>query len=372
VDGPDRVATDLRLTGPAAGPDRWPLEERWGPLLRCPACGDTLAREHDPPALRCAGGRHRFASPEGIPQLFWPTEESGGRDVTEVVRAFYEDTPFPNYDDIDSPETLRVKAEAGAFAASLSEEIPHGALVLEAGCGTGQLSNFLGLRWGRTVVGTDICLNSLRLAEAFRARHAIANVAFLQQNLFRPAFPPETFDVVISNGVLHHTGDPRRGFRTLVGLLRPGGHILVGLYNRLGRLTTHLRRAVFRATGDRLTFLDPRLRRAALNQARRRAWYRDQYRHPHESAHSLDEVLGWLDQSDVEFVSSIPSCVAGAAYSPTQRLFAPRSRGTSFDRLLAQVGLLLKGGPEGGFFILIGRKRAAGSPPRPEEAAWRS
>jgi len=31
--------------------------------------------------------------------------ESSGRDVTEVVRAFYEDTPFPNYDDIDSSET---------------------------------------------------------------------------------------------------------------------------------------------------------------------------------------------------------------------------------------------------------------------------
>jgi hypothetical protein len=58
--------------------------------------------------LCCAGCRHRFASEAGIPQLFWPTPGMGGPDVTELVRAFYEDTPFPNYDDIDSPETLRV------------------------------------------------------------------------------------------------------------------------------------------------------------------------------------------------------------------------------------------------------------------------
>jgi SAM-dependent methyltransferase len=342
-------------------------------LLQCPGCGGALATEEDPAALRCTGCRHRFASEAGIPQLFWPTQGSSGPDVTEQVRAFYEDTPFPNYDDIDSPETLRVKAEAGGFAAALSEQIPHGALVMEVGCGTGQLSNFLGLRWGRTVFGTDMCLNSLRLADSFRERHAIASVAFLQQNLFRPAFRPEVFDVVIVNGVLHHTSDPPAGLRTLVGLLKPGGHVLVGLYNRLGRLTTDLRRVVFRLTRDRLTFLDPRLRRPTLSPARRRAWFRDQYQHPHESTHWMGEALEWLDRADVEFLNSIPRCVAGAAFSSTEPLFAASSRGTPLDRLLVQLGMLLKGGPEGGFFVVIGRKRArAGGPTERERVAWQS
>lgn len=146
--------------------------------------------EDEDAALRCAGGRHRFACAGGIPHRFWPTEWSGREDVTELVRTFYENTPFPNYDDIDSPETLRVKAEAGGFARLLSEQIPHGALVLEVGCGTGQLSNFLGLRWGRTVFGTDICLHSLRLAESFRDRHAIGSVAFLQQICSAPRSDP--------------------------------------------------------------------------------------------------------------------------------------------------------------------------------------
>jgi len=350
-----------------------PLLWRWTALLQCPGCGGTLTMEDEGAALRCAGVRHRFACDGGIPHLFWPTEWSDREDVTELVRAFYEHTPFPNYDDIDSPETLRVKAEAGWFARLLSEQIPHGALVLEVGCGTGQLSNFLGLRWGRTVFGTDICVNSLRLAESFRDRHAIGSVAFLQQNLFRPAFRPETFDVVISNGVLHHTSDPWLGFRTLVGLLKPGGHILVGVYNRLGRLATDLRRAVFRLTGDRLTFLDPHLRRPTLNPARWRAWFRDQYKHPHESKHWIGEVLDWFDQADVEFLNSIPNCVAGASLSPREELFAANPRGTPLDRLLVQLGMLLSGGREGGFFIMIGRKRQRASLPSERgRVAWRS
>ena len=189
--------------------------------------------------------------------LFWPTEWTSKVDVTELVRSFYEQTPFPNYDDLDSPESLRLQAERGVFARLLTDQIPYGSRILECGCGTGQLSNFLALTWGRSVFATDICLNSLRLAHAFKQRFEISNVTFLQMNLFRPVFKPDTFDFIISNGVLHHTSDPFLGFQTLVKCLKPGGFILVGLYNTYGRLTTDLRRAIFRLTGESLHLPGP-------------------------------------------------------------------------------------------------------------------
>ena len=58
---------------------------------------------------------------------------------------------------------------------------------------------------------------------------------------------PESFDLVISNGVLHHTAEPFRAFQTISGLVKPGGYILVGLYHRWGRLVTDFRRRVFRS-----------------------------------------------------------------------------------------------------------------------------
>ena len=108
--------------------------------------------------------------------------------------------------------------------------------------------------------GADLCINSLSLGQRFKSSHGIDSTAFLQMNLFRPAFRPESFDLVVCNGELHHTSDPELGLRSISKLVKKGGLIVIGLYNRYGRLTTDLRRVVFRASGDRFKSLDPRLR----------------------------------------------------------------------------------------------------------------
>ena len=39
-----------------------------------------------------------------------------------------------------------------------------------------------------------------------------------------------------------------------------------------------------------------------------KSWIRDQYEHPVESLHTLDEVLKWFDDNNIEFINSIPKC----------------------------------------------------------------
>jgi SAM-dependent methyltransferase len=45
----------------------------------------------------------------------------------------------------------------------------------------------------------------------------------------------QSFDLIDASGVLHHLADPTGGWRVLLGLLRPGGLMRVGLYSRRGR-----------------------------------------------------------------------------------------------------------------------------------------
>ena len=116
-------------------------------ILTCPACRGDLDLSSD--YVKCSSCGNQFPNEEGLPLLFWSNDWSGSRpDVTESMKEFYEKTPFPNYDDLDSSTALREKAQKGVFARLLDEQIPFGAKVLEVGCGTGQLSNFLGMRWG--------------------------------------------------------------------------------------------------------------------------------------------------------------------------------------------------------------------------------
>ena len=303
---------------------------------------------------------------DGIPQLL-PPAAGDNIGTTELVKSFYEEHPFPNYDDFDSEQSLIEKARQGVFSRLLDEQIPQGAMVVEVGCGTGQLTNFLGISWNRFVFGSDLCLNSLRLAEGFRSQFGIRNAAFVQMNLLRPAFRQNAFDLVISNGVLHHTADAHAAFRSIARLVKPGGCIIIGLYNRIGRLTTDFRRFLFRLSGDRLRFLDAHIRNRQYNQERKRAWFLDQYKHPQESKHSYDEVLQWFEDDGFDFLFSIPKIDPGP-FSPEEQLFTPHSKGTRASRLLTQAQMLLEGGVDGGLFIMIGRK-LKGDVSRPDPAA---
>ena len=325
------------------------------PLMRCPIDGEALTWDRAASELR--DSNHVYPVEDAIPLLFASRVAPGGskNDVTEIVKSFYEDTPFPNYDGFDSRDSLRQKARASVAAQLLDDQISETATILEVGCGTGQMTNFLAMAWGRTVVGSDLCHNSLKLAVAFRDRFAINNAHFVQMNLFDPFFRKHSFDVVISNGVLHHTGDAAAAFRSIEGLVKPGGYAVIGLYNWLGRLPTLWLRSLVQRFGESAALLDSRMRREH-DLGRRKAWFMDQYRHPHETKHSIDEVMDWFDRAQFDFVSCIPT-IGDSEFTAEAMLFEPHPKGTYLDRLSTELEMLLSGGVDGGLYIMIGRKR---------------
>ena len=326
-------------------------------VLCCPRCAGNIYINDD--IIKCFACGQGYSIESEIPLLFWPNEwEDGRKDVTEIVKAFYEKVPFPNYDDCDSTGSLIDKAKRSVFISLLDEQIPFGTMILEIGCGTGQLTNFLGVA-NRTVFGTDICLNSLRLAQEFKEKNVIAGSHFLQMNLFRPVFKPETFHLVYCTGVLHHTSDPFAGFQSIARLVRPNGYIVIGLYHRYGRLMHDFRRIIINVCRGRARFLDQRLRkRTKIGKTQRDAWFADQYNHPHESKHTINEIMTWLEQTGFAFVKSIPKARLFESFQSDERLFTPGAPGEWFERMLVDYGMVLTGRKEGGYFIVIGQKKS--------------
>jgi SAM-dependent methyltransferase len=324
-------------------------------IFMCPSCQGDL--EIAGKGIECSKCGHSYQVEDGIPLLFWPNEwVSAKEDITNVVKSFYEQTPFPNYDGLENAADLIRKAQKGIFTCLLNEQIPFNTRILEVGCGTGQLSNYLGIAQ-RTVFGTDICLNSLKLGEEFKKRNGLKRVGFYQMNLFKPIFKRETFHLVICNGVLHHTSDPFDGFLAISALVKRGGYILIGLYNKYGRIITDIRRFVFRVCGDRFRFLDPRLHGQDLIEIKKTTWFLDQYKNPHESKHTIGEVLRWFEETGFDFVYGIPNLKAFERFKANDSIFKVHPRGNWFDHFIAQINMILTGSKEGGFFLMIGRKR---------------
>ncbi len=321
-------------------------------LFQCPMCSAEFVSADDVGVL-CAN-QHRFPLEQGLSLLFASHEEhSSSADVTEKIKSFYMDNPFPDYEEFDSVASLIERSRRSVFARSLDDQLPFGIPALEVGCGTGQMTNFLSTA-NRTVYGVDLCPNSLHLAMQFRDRNQLSRASFYQMNLFRPIFREATFDLVYCSGVLHHTAFPRKGFESICKLVKPNRYIIIGLYNKYMRIPTNLRRKLSKFIN--IEKIEPVMRRLHTDK-KRNTWFNDQYRNPHESSHTIAEVASWMEANGFEFVSSIPAPKLGMTHNAILNPLKPIPYKSALAAVLCQVAAILTFGREGGLFLVIGKRR---------------
>ncbi len=274
---------------------------------------------------------------------------------TKKVTNFYQETPFPNYKDQDNKQTILEKGNKNFLAAQFKKFIGYKKSILEVGCGTGQLSIYFSIGTNNNVVALDPTIQSLNLAKKFADSNSISNIKFLNADIFDDVLTDQYFDFIWCNGVLHHTKDPYGAFKILIKSLKSKGYVLIGLYNKYGRLRTVIRRYLYKLFGKKfLEKIDPTLKNLKLDENEKNAWIRDQYIHPIESLHTVDEVLKWFDENNIDFVSSIPSSDFDFDY---KNIFEKKSRGSLYSRIINQFTMIFNSlGSDGGLFVLIGKK----------------
>lgn len=101
-----------------------------------------------------------------------------------------------------------------------------GKLVLDVGCGMGRFAD-VATRWGARVVGIDLSAAAEVAARNLSDRRFVA----LQADVLSLPFAPESFDCIYSIGVLHHTPNCEKAFKSLPQYLKPGGSLGVWLYS---------------------------------------------------------------------------------------------------------------------------------------------
>jgi SAM-dependent methyltransferase/uncharacterized protein YbaR (Trm112 family) len=350
------------------------MKERLLQLIVCPLCGGPLSleifertttNEIAAGVLSCACGS-AYAIIGGIPRLLPPALQSM---LWEMHPDFYRlhKTRLPSQlmpkdvhgarEPKEEDSALRAQRDtARSFGyewQAFSEMLPDyeanfrwyferfqtaelaGALVLDAGCGTGRHTFHMARSGAREIVAMDF---SQAIEVAAYNNRANPNTHFVQADIYHPPFRPRTFDLVYSLGVLHHLPDPEKGFRTLLPLLREGGFLNVYLYwnlegeprwrrvalggvTQVRRLTTRLPHALLKklswviAAGFEVALVAParaldrfpatrRLAdRVPLGHYRKysfRVLYTDQFDRfsaPIENRYSRAEVLGWFERA---------------------------------------------------------------------------
>src|SRR3989344_2710835 len=294
----------------------------------------------------------RSSDLDTVPSLLAGMESEKADPVTGKIKAFYEENPFPNYDGVQNFGDLVVRGEKNPFAKGLLDSIGFNKLILECGCGTGQMSHFLSLN-NNHVLGIDLSLSSLKLAIDHKRKNDVARVGFVQMNIFDLGIQDNTFDVVVSTGVLHHTRDARAAFASIVRKAKPGGLIVVGLYNSYARIPTWIRSKLIGLLGSKIDYVV----RNRIHDARKAdIWVKDQYYNPHETWHSLGEVLDWFKENNVSYLNAYPAIIGTGGSKSGEDLFAPTSPGSALARTATQISWLGSIASEGALFVVTGRR----------------
>lgn len=160
------------------------------------------------------------------------------QNLKERVRAFWQANPcgvkFANAE----PGTRRFYELVEEHRYATEWHIPsaadfagaHGLKVLEIGCGLGT-DGAQFAKAGADYTGIDLTDAAVELA---RRRFELFDLPgnFQTADAENLSFPDESFDLVYSHGVLHHTPDTAKAIREIHRVLRPGGRAIVMLYHR--------------------------------------------------------------------------------------------------------------------------------------------
>jgi SAM-dependent methyltransferase len=191
------------------------LSERVVETLRCLSCRGRVRVEEN--GVICTACQRLYPLHKGV--LRFVDEENYAASFGFQWLTF-RDTQ------LDNGQERRSEADFRRRTGFVPQDLA-GKLVLDVGCGMGRFAE-VATRWGACVVGVDLSLAPEAAAENLADRDA----TFLQADVFKLPFAPESFDLIYSLGVLHHTPNCEQAFKGLPPLLKPGGRIAIWLYSK--------------------------------------------------------------------------------------------------------------------------------------------
>lgn len=142
---------------------------------------------------------------------------------------------------VPQPLTQPVEYHFHLMRTALGAPPPAG-IVLDAGAGEGIDLASVGLTAGCRAVGVELSPGGIRATAARIA--SVPRSRLVQGSILSMPFRADVFDYAYSYGVVHHTTDPEGAVREIVRALKPGGDLLVYVYEDFEQRGLHWRLAL--------------------------------------------------------------------------------------------------------------------------------
>ncbi|MFF4774308.1 methyltransferase domain-containing protein [Microtetraspora fusca] len=186
----------------------------WWSELRCPRCHGDLRAEG---GLRCDACRTTYPVDRGVPR-FVPADN--------YANGFGYQWNQHRLTQLDSHSGLPISRDRLFRSSRWTAGELRGRRVLECGSGAGRFTEVL-CETGAEVTSFDIS-SAVHANAASNGR--FPNLRLVQASIYEMPFPEESFDHLLCFGVIQHTPDVERTFKTMFRYLRPGGRFCVDVY----------------------------------------------------------------------------------------------------------------------------------------------
>ena len=176
--------------------------------------------------------------------------------------------------------------------------------VIDFGCGSGWLVNSLSYHYKDFVDITGVDFNPVVIDYANKLKLKLElNSKFILSDLFTYD-DSQTYDVVISLGVLHHTNNCLDAVEHICEYGKSNSHIFLGLYHKFGRkpFLDHFEK-IKDKTND-FKFNEYKKLHNISDEKKIYSWFRDQVLHPHETQHTFKEILPIFIKKGYEIIKT--------------------------------------------------------------------
>lgn len=137
---------------------------------------------------------------------------------------------------VDAPADERIGPNAGAafvetilgLMPGVRERLVRGAVVLDAGCGRGQVLNVMAMMFPRSLFrGYDLSSGAIAAARELADDRGVRNVDFEVFDVRRLTDEPEEYDLITAFDAIHGQSSPLLVLANLARSLKPGGVFLL-------------------------------------------------------------------------------------------------------------------------------------------------
>ena len=227
------------------------------------------------------------------------------------VLEFYKTLPFNYYGTIEQQvESLLKLKPIEEIYPPLKGLISTCENLLDIGCGPGWLTNSIAQHYKKEILGLDFNPHAIERAQAV-AKKLNLKSKFLCEDLFKFSAnrrqKKEGFDLIISLGVLHHTDDCIGAIKAICeNLLKKDGFLFIGLYHEPGRkpFLKYFEDLMGNGLNHEELLLKYKELQPLKDETHLRSWFRDQVLHPHETLHTIEEIVQLLPELGCKLVST--------------------------------------------------------------------